>query len=369
MKEAKCVLEIDLAKIRFNYSFLSNICKKSEVAAVVKANSYGLGANVIAPTLQDVGCKIFFVASIEEGIGLREVLGKSASIFVFNGVFYNDTEALQHYGLIPVLNNLKQVEIWQECALSSGNKLECLIHIDTGMNRLGMSAKEIQTILTNPGLLSGLEIKYIVSHLSASEIADNPHNDKQLRLFKHYLNAFPKGKASLANSSSIFLGPQYHFDLTRPGAALYGISPLAYGKENPMQNPVRLVAPIIQLQELSPENYIGYNMTFETKRTSMIATLPLGYADGYPRSLSNKGEVYIGKYRAPIVGRISMDLITIDVTDLPPEEIFLGQEVEIIGNNCTPDKIANIIGTIGYEILTMLGNRYKKVYKNDLEFN
>lgn len=364
MNEAKCTLEIDLAKICFNYSILSDICKKAEVAAVVKANSYGLGADMIAPILQSKGCKSFFVSSIEEGVAVRKALGREANIFVLNGIFYNDIKEFLHYNLIPILNNLKQVEIWRECA-SHNNKLACAIHIETGMNRFGMSGKEIQSILTNPELLYGLEVTCIVSHLSASEITDNPYNHEQLKIFKHYLNAFPKAKASLASSSGIFLGSQYHFDLTRPGAALYGINPLVYGTENPMQNPVRLVAPIIQLQELSAENYIGYNMTFKTKRNSVIATLPLGYADGYPRALSSKGEVHIGKYRAPVVGRISMDLVTIDVTDLPPGEIFLGQEVEIIGNYCTPDKIANIIGTIGYEILTMLGNRYKKVYKND----
>ena len=369
MNEAKCILEIDLAKICFNYRVLSDICKKAEVASVVKANSYGLGADIIAPILQSKGCKSFFVSSIEEGITMRKALGREANIFVLNGIFYNDVKEFLHYQLTPVLNNLKQVEIWRDCASHSSNKLECSIHIDTGMNRFGISGKEIQSILTNPELLHGLEVTYIVSHLSASEIADNPYNHEQLKIFKHYLNAFPKAKASLANSSGIFLGPEYHFDLTRPGAALYGINPLISVAENPMQNPVRLVAPIIQLQELSAENCIGYNMTFKTERNSVIATLPLGYADGYPRSLSNKGEVYIGKYRAPIVGRISMDLVTIDVTDLPPEEIFLGQEVEIIGNYCTPDKIANIIGTIGYEILTMLGNRYKKVYKNDSQFS
>jgi alanine racemase len=365
MNEAKCILEIDLAKICSNYLTLSDLCKKAEVAAVVKANSYGLGADIIAPILQSKGCKSFFVSSIEEGITMRKALGIEANIFVLNGIFYNDIKEFLHYQLTPVLNNLKQVEIWQDCALSSNNKLDCLIHINTGMNRLGMPDKEVQSILANPDLLSGLEVQYIVSHLSAAEKADNPYNHEQLQMFRHYLNAFPKTKASLANSSGIFLGSQYHFDLTRPGAALYGINPLIDGAENPMQNPVRLVAPIIQLQELPAKNYIGYNMTFKTERDSIIATLPLGYADGYPRSLSSKGEVCIGKYRAPVVGRVSMDLITIDVTDLPPEEIFLGQEVEIFGNYCTPDQIANIIGTIGYEILTMLGNRYKKVYKND----
>ncbi|CAF0915360.1 unnamed protein product [Didymodactylos carnosus] len=160
--------------------------------------------------------------------------------------------------------------------------------------------------------------------------------------------------ASGERADCVFLGEEYHFDLIRIGAALYGINPSGALLNNPLHNPVRLTAPIIQLQELSAEDYIGYNMTFKTDRNSIIATLPLGYADGYSRALSNYGEVFIDSYRAPVVGRISMDLITIDVTDLPPEKFFLGQQVEIIGNNCTPDQIANIINTIGYEVLTMM---------------
>ncbi|WP_341764627.1 alanine racemase [Candidatus Tisiphia endosymbiont of Beris chalybata] len=371
MRTAHCTLEIDLAKIRANYRIMAKLCKSAEVAAVVKANSYGLGASVVAPALEQENCKSFFVANIEEAISLRQVLASGSSIYVLNGVFYEEVEWFKHYNLIPVLNNIKQLEIWQKFALrnkeicSSSNALSCTIHINTGMNRLGMTDKEIKDIVNNPRLLDGLALQYVISHLSASEVAGDPYNQQQLEKFKDYLSFFPKIKASLSNSSCAFLGEEYHFDLIRAGAALYGINPSGSLMNHSLHNPVRLTAPIIHLQELSAEDYIGYNMTFKTGRNSMIATLPLGYADGYSRAFSNYGEVFIDSYRAPVVGRISMDLITIDVTDLPPEKIFLGQQVEIIGNNCTPDKIANIINTIGYEILTMMGNRYKKVYKND----
>jgi alanine racemase len=365
MRTAQCTLEINLAKIRANYCIISEICKNSEVAAVVKANCYGLGADFIAPALQKENCQIFFVATIDEGISLRKILGKKANILVFNGVFNDDVEEFGHNNLIPILNCLWQVEIWRNFATRKKEILPCAIHIDTGMNRFGMREFEIQLLIDQPSLLEGLDIYYIISHLAMSEAADIPYNMEQLIKFKNYLNFFPKIKASLSNSAGVFLGKEYHFDLIRPGGSLYGLNPLGNRFDNLMHNPVRLTAPIIQLHKVPSGSYIGYNMTYKTTRDSMIATLPLGYADGYSRALSNCGQVFIDSQPAPVVGVVSMDLITIDVTDLSPDKIFLGQEVEIIGNNCTPDKIANIIDTIGYEIITMQGNRHKKIYKND----
>lgn len=366
MRFGHCTLEVDLTKIRANYRIISELCKNSKVSAVVKANSYGLGASYIAPALEMENCQNFFVTTIDEAIALRKVLiKKDSNIFVFNGVFYNDVEEFNDNNLIPVINNLQQLEIWREYARSRVKLLPYALHLNTGMNRLGMSEKDLNHIIDNRELLSGIKLLYVISHLSASEIKESLYNSQQLLKFENYLSFFPKIKASLANSSCVFLGKEYHFDLIRPGAALYGINPSGDSSKNPMHNPVRLTAPIIQLQELSAEDYIGYNMTFKTNRKSLIATLPLGYADGYFRSLSNNGEVFIDSYKAPVIGRVSMDLITIDVTDLPPDRVFLGKEVEIIGNNCTPDKIASIINTIGYEILTNIGNRYKKIYKND----
>ncbi len=365
MDSAYCTLEIDLAKIRANYRIISEICKNSDIAGVVKADSYGLGADFVASALQKENCQTFFVTTIDEGISLRKILDQKASILVFNGVFNGDAEQFSHHNLIPILNNLPQIKIWQNFITLKKQILPCAIHIDTGMNRLGMLMTEIQTIIDQAELLNVLDVRYIISHLSASEISDDPYNIEQLTNFKYYLKFFPRSKASLGNSSSIFLGEEYHFDLIRPGAALYGINPLSKNHKNPMYNPIRLTAPIIQLQQLAPASHIGYNMTFKTNRDSIIATLPLGYADGYSRAFSNCGQVFIDGHPAPVVGRVSMDFITIDVTDLPPDKVFLGQEVEVIGDNCTPDKIANIINTIGYEIITSLGNRYRKIYKDD----
>lgn len=355
-----CTLEVDLSKIRNNYKILDEICKTATVSAVVKANSYGLGADKIAPALSLEGCKDFFVTTINEAISLREVV-KDGNIFVLNGLFDNDVEQFQEYNLIPVINHLEQLSILKQLALKSQKKQPCILHINTGMNRLAMPMREADHLIDNLSLLEGIDIKYVMSHLASSEEKENPYNKEQLDKFKGYLQYFPKTKASLANSSGVFLGNEYHFDLVRPGFALYGGNPTP-NKPNPMKNPVKLTAQIIQLQNLSHNNYIGYNSTFLSNRNSVIATLPFGYADGYSRNLSNKGEVFIDGHSAPVVGRVSMDLVTIDVTDIPANKIFLGAEVEIIGDNCTADKIASMSGTIGYEILTRLGNRYKRVY-------
>lgn len=357
-----CTLEINLATIKANYQLLQNICKTTKVGAAVKADGYGLGAVEISKALQEENCKHFFVASSKEGINLRKTIGKEVNILVLNGVFENDALDLIEYNLMPVLNNLDQIEIWQKFSNIKQNILPCYLHFNTGINRFGLTHDEINQLINNSDLLKGLNVKYIISHLSASEDNNNPYNLEQLNKFKTYLQYFPKVKASFANSGGIFLGQDYHFDLARPGAALYGLNPLGNSKANPMQNPVTLKAPIIHLQHLTLGSHIGYNMSFTTKRNSVIATLPLGYADGFNRNFSNQGEVFIKGHKALVIGRVSMDLINIDVTDLPSSDIFLGQEVEIIGNNCTPDKIASIIDTIGYEILTSLGNRYKRVY-------
>ncbi|AFC74326.1 alanine racemase [Rickettsia parkeri str. Tate's Hell] len=350
-----CTVEINLSTIKNNYLLLQDICKTSLVGAAVKANGYGLGAVQISKALIEENCRHFFVASSEEGVNLRNALGLDVNILVLNGVFEHDALELIEYNLTPVLNNLKQIEIWQKFSNLKNRLLPCYLHFNTGINRLGLSSNEIEQLINDRDLLKGLDLQYIISHLAISEEIDNPYNLEQLNRFKAYLQYFPNVKASLANSGGIFLGQDYHFDLARPGAALYGLNPLT-------KNPVTLKAPIIHLQNLTLDSHIGYNMTFTTKRDSVIATLPLGYADGFSRNFSNQGEVFINSRSVPIVGRVSMDLINIDVTDLPPSEIFLGQEAEIIGNYCTPDKIASIIGTIGYEVLTNLGSRYKRKY-------
>ena len=374
----KCILTIDLSLIRANYRILSAIANQAILGAVVKANCYGLGAAKIATTLQQEGCRNFFVATIDEAIELQESLDNNitvisnklaskssgANIFVLSGVSNIDVKVFDQYKLVPVLNNLAQLQIWSQLASSKNTKLPAILHFNTGMHRLGIPHEEIEIIQQNPNLLNGLELLYIMSHLSASTDADHTYNRQQLEKFKNYIQYFPEVKASLANSGSIFLGPDYHYDLIRPGAALYGINPTPQ-QPNPMRHVVSLTAPIIQLQSVLADSAISYDMTFITKRDTIIATLPIGYADGYPRALSNRGKVYIAGHSAPIVGIISMDLMVVDVTDIPSEQIFLGQQVEIIGDYYTIDQLAEDAGTIAYEILTRLGKRYHRIYKTD----
>lgn len=371
MNEHLPYLEIDLQKIRNNYKILNQLCKGSKVAAAVKADAYGLGAEIISLALQKELCEDFFVARPEEGVVLRDAIGADANIFVLDGVFASSVKISLEKNLIPVLNNLGQIEIWRNAANNVGRRLPCVLHIDTGMNRLGIGAGEFELLLSKLDLLTNFDLRYIMSHLAASEDSHNPYNALQLGRFKSALGHFPAIKASFANSGGIFLGSDYHFDLVRPGIALYGSNQAtkqealqqAASEQNSLQNAVRLIAPIIHLQSLPIGSHIGYNMTYTTSRQTIIATLPLGYADGYLRAFSNKGYVWIEGYSAPVVGRVSMDLVNIDVTDIPSELVFVGQKVELIGEHYTPDKIAAIIGSISHEILTSFRNRYKRIYK------
>lgn len=348
MKSNKCILEIDLSKICANYRLLRRQCKNSIVSAAVKANAYGLGADKVSLALQQEGCKDFFVANVEEGKDLRDS-GIKGNIFCLNGVCEDYLELILKHNLVPVLNSIEQINFYRNFAVKVGKKLPCLLHFNTGMNRLGMPKYEIEHLSNNKNLLEGVEVKYIISHLSASEETNNPYNQKQLNEFKAHSRLFPGIPLSLANSCGVFLGSEYFFNLVRPGAALYGIWPVGY-----MKNPVKLSAPIIQLQNLQIGERVGYNMTFTTTKPSVIATLPIGYADGYPRSLSNIGKVYIGDTPASIVGIVAMDLVTVDVTEFHPSKVSVGQYVEIIGEHYTPSQIGAICGTNGYEILTRL---------------
>lgn len=362
MTHSKCSLQINLNIIKENYNLLRNLCA-SEVGAAVKANAYGLGVSQIAPVLRNSGCKHFFVSCLDEGIEIRKIIGKDPFIYVLHGVFKNEPKIFVEYNLIPVLNHLIQVELWQNYASSLSRKLPCIIHVDTGMHRLGMPKLEIEAFKIEKDAVN-LDVLYIMSHLSSAEDIKNPENKNQLDKFKEYTKQFSRIKKSLANSSGIFLGKDYHFDLVRPGAALYGLNPAPYLKDSKIKNPVKLFAPIIQIHNLPSGESVGYNCTYNNveKNSVLIATIPVGYADGFSRAFSNKGEVYIDGFKAPIIGRVSMDLITINVSNIPTEKLFLGAQIELIGDHCKPEQIAQLIDTNGYEVLTMLGNRYEYVY-------
>ena len=363
MKSSKATLNINLQNIRHNYEELKKACPNSDVGASVKADAYGLGAREIAPVLKDLGCQHFFVANCEEGVALRHIFGRDVNIYVFHGVFHNEIEAFIEYGLIPVLNHLAQVEIWQNYANHLGRKLPCFIHLDTGMHRIGMQEPEIKSLDIETHA-ENLDILCVISHLTSAEDIDSNRNKIQLEKFNQLSKKFEGSAKSLANSSGIFLGSDYHFDLTRPGAAIYGLDPTPYMKNSVIKPVVSLLAPIMQLSNLQPGDSVGYNGTYTntSKKSCSIATIPVGYADGFLRNFSNKGCVMIEGHEAPIIGRVSMDLTVIDVSKIPDNLISLGQNVEILGAHLTADKIAKVGATNGYEILTSLGLRHERIY-------
>jgi alanine racemase len=355
-------LTIDLAAIQRNYRRLqAEAGPATECAAVVKADAYGLGAGPVAQALADAGARRFFVAQVEEGLKLRPLLPK-AEIFVLNGLQAGLEAHFHSEFLIPVLNSLGEIALWTAHARSVGRALPAAVHLDTGMSRLGLPRGEVETLIAEPQRLDGLHLELLVSHLACSDDPEHEANLRQLRLFAEWRGKLPAAPASFANSCGIFLGPQYRFDLARPGAALYGISPLR-NRSNPMEQVFAAEAKILQVRDVDRGTTVGYGATHRIESpAARLATVALGYADGYLRSLSGRGLAYVGGTLVRVVGRVSMDLIAIDVTDVPPEAAHPAAWVELIGPHLPVDDVAERAGTIGYEILTSLGRRYSRHY-------
>ncbi len=364
---SNAILEINTNIIKDNYSILKQL-STSEVAGVVKANAYGLGATEIAEILISSGCSKFFVATLEEGIKLRKC-HHDIEIYVLSGIFKGEEGYFLEANLVPVANSLHQVEIINNFSKSRNSKMNAILHIDSGMNRLGIPTYEATYLCKKIDILSNININFIMSHLSSSE-EDNEHNMLQLATFLDLKNQLSDSlsekskktslKASIANSAGILLGKDYHLDLVRPGAAIYGLN--LNSKMSVFRNPIRLFSRLIQVKNLGVGESIGYNLTCKLEKDAIIGTIPVGYADGIFRSLSNIGSCYINGYEAKILGRVSMDLINLDLSNIPEQFRKEGQEVDILCSSQTPDMLAKQAGTIGYEILTSLGERYKKIY-------
>ena len=265
-----------------------------------------------------------------------------------------------------MLNHLGQLDAWRATAQRFNRPLDAVIHIDTGMHRLGFGSEDAQALINERGRLRGLRLALIMSHLVASEEPNNAVNVEQLSRFRNFVRAMPGAPASLANSSGIFLGPDYHFDLVRPGAALYGINPLP-GRDNPMLPVVTLHARVLQIRQIDAFQTVGYGGAWRSARPSRVATIALGYADGYFRILVNRTHVHIAGHRVPVIGRISMDLVTLDVTEVPEAACELGSLVEVLGPHLTPDDLADHGRTNAYEVMTSLGRRYARVYVDRAE--
>lgn len=342
-------LQIDLDALGDNYIYFKSLCQTSEAAGVVKANGYGLGSEKCAQKLVEIGCENLFVAHILEGIQLRKTLKKVCHITVLNGFFSDEISKFQEFDLTPTINNLDQLELWQKYS----NGRECALHVDTGMNRLGLSQEEFED---NISKIKSLNIGLVMSHLACASDKNHTLNQVQLDRFLHCTKLLPNTKSSLAASAGAILGPQYHFDMSRIGIGLYGSNPMDSGSY-PIKPVVTLNAPIIQLRSISKGQSIGYGASFIAPAPMKIAIIALGYADGFIRSASNAG---FGAYEGiicPIIGRVSMDLIAIDISHLSTTP-KIGAQMELLGQNANIDEQAKKMGTIAYEILTRLGSRF-----------
>lgn len=347
-------LEIDLGAIAANWKTLAAAAPGARCGAPVKADAYGLGARHVVPALYRAGCRDFFVAHPGEALAIRDVTPADARLFVLHGLAAAGEE-MAAAGIIPVLSTTTQVKDALALAEKHGG-LTAALHVDTGMNRLGLDMAEAASLAGN---LGKLRVELVLSHLACADIPGHPLTPLQLERFRQVIRDFPGATHSLANSSGIFLGPDYHFHLVRPGAALYGINPLV-NKPNPMRPVVRLTAPVLQVRRVDAPGTVGYGAEHAVGGPAVIATVAVGYADGYPRKLGGRGIALIAGKRVPFAGRVSMDLITLDVSALPPGSVQPGTEVVLIGDGLDPDEIGALAGTIGYEVLTSLGQRYSR---------
>jgi len=363
------LLHIDLPALASNWRLLRDNAGGAEASAVVKADAYGTGIEQAVPALAQAGCRTFFVAHLSEAIRVRAV-APDATVYVLNGLFPGTCSAYAEHNLRPVLGSFEEIEEWASFCRSHGRKREAAIHVDTGMNRLGLTVSQGLT-LRDRAELKEFETALLMSHLVSAEESENPLNIRQIEAFRAVRETLPGIRASLANSSGIFLKEKPHFDLVRPGYALYGGNPTP-DRDNPMNAVVSLEARIVQLRWVEADDTVGYNARWLALGRRRIATLSVGYADGYPRSASARGKsgeellagvVLVAGHPCPFAGNVSMDLITVDVTDVPEANVRRGDTVTMIGGSLTIDEVGRRAGTIGYEILTNLGRRYARTYR------
>jgi alanine racemase len=359
------VLTVDLDAICANWRKLEKTAVPAECSAVIKADAYGCGLDPVARALALAGCKTFFVATLDEARAARAAL-PSAALYVLGGFIQNTGEAYAKIDARPVIGDLNELAEWDVFCRRSGWAGGAAIQIDTGMNRLGLTRVEAQGLI--PRINAGDHgITLVMSHLACAESLNHPLNSRQLASFREIAGVFSGVPASLSNSSGIFLGAPFQFDLVRPGAALYGINPTPEA-DNPMQAVVELKARVMQIRDVERGESVGYGATWTARRPTRLAIVSAGYADGYLRAgSSNDGtrgaDVMVAGKRCPVAGRISMDLMAVDITDIEKNAVRRGHMVTLIGDGITVDELAHHFGTIGYEVLTSLGPRYARVYK------
>ncbi|TPK61082.1 alanine racemase [Mesorhizobium sp. B2-4-19] len=356
---AGAILTIDLGAVRENYRRLKARLGGVACAGVVKANGYGLGAAQVAAALIREGCGIFFVALLAEGIALRKAIGTGPDIYVLNGLPPGSEPEAVAAGLCAVINSGAQLKAWRAAARDAGRRLPAAIQVDSGMSRLGMAPVEVEALAGDSSAFDGIDVRYVMSHLACADEPRHPANEQQRLAFERLRAMLPEAPASLANSSGIFLGPSYHHDLARPGAALYGINPTP-GEPNPMLPAVWLQAKVAQTRRVEKGAGIGYGHSYHADAPLSLATISFGYADGWLRRSASAA--WFEGVRLPFLGRVSMDSIILDISALPPGRLREGDLVELLGPSQSVDDAAGHAGTIGYEILASLGPRFHRRY-------
>ncbi|MGK9050029.1 alanine racemase [Neorhizobium petrolearium] len=362
-------LTVDLGALVDNWREMARRSGSARASAVLKADAYGLGLEDCGTALYEAGARDFFVAVVQEGVTLR-AYAPDARIYVLSGIWPRQERTFFENDLVPVLASEEQLAFWMSVVSEHGDH-PCALQVDTGFNRLGIPLDEAIALAEDVSRPASFSPVLVLSHLHSGDTPSSPLNRQQLESFQRVAEAFEGIESSLSASAGIFLGPEYHFDLTRPGIALYG------GESGQGMKPLKPVAKaearIIQIREADEGTTVSYGATHRLSRNSRLAIAAAGYADGYLRSLSGSGvslraggtpgaHGFVAGHRVPVVGRITMDLTIFDVTDVPPSDIRAGDYIELFGPNMPLDEVARAAGTIGYEMLTGLGLRYERRY-------
>jgi len=358
------VLTLNLAALAHNYRLISARCAPAQMSAVVKADAYGLGVERVAPVLYRAGCRLFFVAQMIEAYRLRPHLAPDAKIAILNDIQPGFAAIVADQGFLPVLNSLDSVKEWQALCQARQQSLPCFVQVDSGMSRFGLDARDLERLIASPDIFRLADVRAIMSHLACADEPEHPQNQAQLQRFREILTLLPPTPAALANSGGIYLSGkarEFIFDLVRPGLALYGVDPLG-DSEKQLRPVVALSALVAQIRQVEAGSLVGYGGIYQAPHDMTVATISIGYADGLHRTLGNKGAAFYQGVRLPMIGRVSMDSITLDISALPAGSLQRGFMVELIGPNQTISQLAQDADTIAYEMLTSLGRRFGRVY-------
>ena len=349
-------LTIDLDALAHNHAVLRAEAAGAEVAPVVKSDGYGLGAGPVARRLHAEGARSFFVARLDEGEALRAALGgRDARIYVLDGLTAGAAPRLVAAGLTPVITTLPQLTAASAWAVANG-PLSVALHVDTGMNRQGLAPEQARLLAQAPDRLRGLDVVLLMSHLGSASEPDDPRSAAQLAAFQALRPLFPQARASLAASAGVFLGPDYRFDMVRPGVSLYGGGP--FERPDPRLKAVaRLTAPILDIRNLTPGDRLAYGRMFTADRPVRVAVVGAGYTDGVFRAAYGRGYAWAGGARRPLLA-VTMDLVVIDIADAP---LTVGEPVELLGPSALLDDQAAAAGTVAHEVLSRIGSRAERV--------